>query len=324
VRSIFRKPSVASLLGLATLIAGGELFARFVLGLGHPPLSVAHPTIEYMLVAQDVRRFGNRVLVNDYGMRNEAVTPAPARNETRVLVYGDGVVNGGALTDHKDLATTDATYWSSRRNARPFVYLNVSAESWGPGNQLAHMKTYGFFAASAAILVLSSHDANDEPTFAPLDPSTHPTQAPVSALTEGASRYLPRLARWLARWLGVGGAPAQTEAPPPPGAFASQASLQEMFDLMAAQNLPACVFLHPSRQELMTTPMEGHGLISRLAVDRGVPVFDLGETYKGTTIPERAYRDDIHISAFGQAALSKTLRDVMDLNLCRPPRARGR
>lgn len=319
MRSFFRKPSVASLLGLATLIAGGELFARFVLGLGHPPLSVAHPTIEYMLAAQDVRRFGNRVLVNDYGMRNEALTPAPARNETRVLVYGDSVVNGGALTDHKDLATTDATYWSSRHHARPFVYLNVSAGSWGPGNLLAHMKTFGFFGASAAILVLSSHDANDEPTFAPLDPSTHPTQAPVSALAEGVSRYLPRVAHWA----GFGGKAAQAEEPPRAGAFASEASLQEIFDLMAATRLPACVFLHPSRQELMTTPMEGHGLISRLAVDRGVPVFNLGETYKGATLPERAYRDDIHISPFGQRALSKTLRDVMDLNLCRPPRARG-
>jgi len=319
VRPNFRKPSVASLLGLAALIAGGELFARFVLGLGDPPLSVSHPTIEYLFKAQDVRRFGNRILVNEYGMRNEALTPAPARNETRVLVYGDGVVNGGALTDHAALATTNATMWSSRRHARPFVYLNVSAGSWGPGNLLAHMKTYGFFGASAAILVLSSHDANDEPIFAPLDPNTHPTQAPFSALTEGLSRYAPRLARWA----GLGGKDAQAEEPPRVGVFAAEASLQEIFDLMAAKGLPACVFLHPSLRELETTPMEGQGLISRLAVDRGVPVFDLGETYKAATIPERVYRDDIHINDFGQAALSKTLRDVMDLNLCRPPRAKG-
>jgi hypothetical protein len=92
---------------------------------------------------------------------------------------------------------------------------------------------------------------------------------------------------------------------------------------MAAKGLPACVFLHPSLRELETTPMEDQGLISRLAVDRGVPVFDLGETYKAATIPERVYRDDNHINDFGQAALSKTLRDVMDLNLCRPPRAKG-
>jgi hypothetical protein len=319
VRSTFRKPTVASLLGLATLFAGGEVFARFVLGLGDPPLSVAHPTIEYMFKAQDAQRFGNRFLVNEYGMRNEALSPAPARDETRVLVYGDSVVNGGALTDHKDLATTDATYWSSRRNARPFVYLNVSAESWGPGNQLAHMKTYGFFGASAAILVLSSHDANDEPTFAPLDPSTHPTKAPFSALTEGASRYLPRVAQWA----GFAAARPQTDASPTVGVFASENALQEIFDLMAAQRLPACVFMHPTRQEIASAPAEGHGLISRLAVERGVPVFNLAETYKGTTIPERVYRDDIHITKFGHAALSKTLRDVMDLNLCRPPRARG-
>ena len=28
-------------------LAGGELFARFSLGLGTPPLSITHPPIEY-------------------------------------------------------------------------------------------------------------------------------------------------------------------------------------------------------------------------------------------------------------------------------------
>src|SRR5687768_7294859 len=52
-------------------LVAGELFARFVLGLGDPPLSVAHPTIEYMFKpSQDCRRFSNTVSYNAYGMRS--------------------------------------------------------------------------------------------------------------------------------------------------------------------------------------------------------------------------------------------------------------
>lgn len=48
-----------------SLLAGGELTARFGLGLGNPPLSQAHPRIEYLLAPnQDVKRFGNRVAIN--------------------------------------------------------------------------------------------------------------------------------------------------------------------------------------------------------------------------------------------------------------------
>lgn len=42
------------------------------------------------------------------------------------------------------------------------------------------------------VLVASSHDVTDNPTFAPPDPNTHPTKKPLLALTEGLTRYLPR------------------------------------------------------------------------------------------------------------------------------------
>ncbi len=51
-------------------VAMAELFSRSILGLGDPPLYVADPQIEYMLLPeQDVLRFGNRILVNQWGMR---------------------------------------------------------------------------------------------------------------------------------------------------------------------------------------------------------------------------------------------------------------
>lgn len=175
-------------------ILGGEVFARFALGLGTPPLSVTHPTIEYMFKPnQDVFRFGNRVLINSYGMRSsDFALRKPSQNEFRIMVFGDSVLNGGAQTDQTDLATTVVSQRLHKELARPVVVGNISAGSWGPGNWLAYVREYGFFDADAIVLVASSHDAADNPTFAPLNLNTHPVTAPYSALVEGVTRYLPR------------------------------------------------------------------------------------------------------------------------------------
>lgn len=151
-----------------------------------PPLSVAHERIDYMFAPnQDVDRFGNRLLYNEYGMRNRPVTVwGDAR---RVLVFGDSVLNGGNLTDHESLATTAAM-----RQTEGIVFANISAGSWGPDNILGWIETFDLLGAETAILVLSSHDAADAPTSEPLNTATHPTTRPVSALWEGITRYLPR------------------------------------------------------------------------------------------------------------------------------------
>lgn len=66
-----KKGKVLGIAAAAIVLIAGELFARFGLGLGNPPLSVVHPTIEYMFKpGQDLERFGHRVLVHAYGMRS--------------------------------------------------------------------------------------------------------------------------------------------------------------------------------------------------------------------------------------------------------------
>ena len=65
------KKAIVALAAVCLLAVGGEWFARSVLGLGDPPLSITHPRIEYLYVPnQDVQRFGKRFLVNDYSMRS--------------------------------------------------------------------------------------------------------------------------------------------------------------------------------------------------------------------------------------------------------------
>ena len=65
------KQAIVALAAVCLLAVGGEWFARSVLGLGDPPLSITHPRIEYLYAPnQDVQRFGKRFLVNDYSMRS--------------------------------------------------------------------------------------------------------------------------------------------------------------------------------------------------------------------------------------------------------------
>lgn len=154
---------------------------------------MVHPTIEYMFKPnQDVYRFGNRQFYNRYGMRSPDFAKEKRGNEYRIMVFGDSVVNGGSLTDQEELATTIITGKLTNRRVGQAIVGNISAGSWGPGNWLAYAREYGFFEADVVILVMSSHDACDNPTFEKLNPNTHPTATPAFALVEGVSRYLPR------------------------------------------------------------------------------------------------------------------------------------
>ena len=176
-------------IGIVTLVVGGsELFCRYILGLGNPPLSITHPTIEYMFKPnQDVLRFGNRFITNSYGMRSKQFSQIKKNNELRILFFGDSVINGGNLTNQSDLATeiVQQKLTESRfNNYQKIIVGNVSAGSWEPSNWLAYVKEYGFFDADVIVLLISSHDYADIPTFAQLNSNTHPTQNPPLATIE--------------------------------------------------------------------------------------------------------------------------------------------
>ena len=170
-----------------------ELFARIALGLGDPPLTQRDPGIDYLFVPGTYHRFGNTIHYNSFSMRADEISPTKQNpDELRVLVMGDSVLNGGALTDDQDLATFIAQQRLRERLGRPVWVGNVSAASWGPGNLLAYADRFGWFDADVVIFLLSSHDVRDVPGFqADLGPN-FPLSRPSLALTEGLTRYLPR------------------------------------------------------------------------------------------------------------------------------------
>jgi len=166
-----------------------EIIAKYVLGLGNPPLSIQHRSIEYEFVPnQDLKRFHRHIKINSLGMRSGELSQNP--NKKRILVYGDSIIWGGTITDQKDLSTEILKKLLEKNNYN-YEVGNISAGSWGPGNWLAHVTERGIYEAKVVILVISSHDWLDNPTYESIKNNISlPTNKPYFASEELIKRYI--------------------------------------------------------------------------------------------------------------------------------------
>lgn len=289
--------------------AAAELFARYYLGLGTPPLSVEDPQIEYMFKPdQDVYRFGNHFVINHYGMRSNSFPPLRKGDELRIMVFGDSVLNGGNLTDQADLATTVLQKKLTERTARKVVTGNISAGSWGPGNCLAYANKYGFFDADIVVLVISSHDYADNPTFQPLNPNTHPTERPFSALSEGITRYLPRYLPHFASSKNI----YETDHFAEPATEEVAKGLEDLKKfLILSQNSAkfVLVFQHWTRDETKKgVANPGNARIRNLCESIKISPIQLESYFKESIeIGKNPYRDNIHPNQLGQKLIAKAI-----------------
>jgi len=311
VRRLHAHHLIRLILLLAVIGGLGEIVARHVLGLGTPPLYVLHPSIEYMFNPnQDVYRFGNRFIVNQFGMRTEPFTLKKRQEEFRAMVFGDSVLNGGYLTDQANLATSLLKATVTHAGYEHVVIGNISAGSWGPGNWLAYAKEYGFFDADVVVLVVSSHDASDNPTFTPLNKNTHPMDRPVSALLEGMERYVPR-------YLPSFDSGKKTVEPDRFEATGEQEvkqglkDLREFLELARSRVRDVLVFQHLEQSELETnSPKAGFFQIKDLCTRLGIKVVSLRDYY--VRAKDRGlgpYRDNIHLNEVGQSLLAEAMEE---------------
>jgi len=169
-----------------------EVFLRLAFGFGDPLLYVSDRQIGYLLAPnQNVRRFGNRIQINEYSMRSGAIAATRPDSTLRVLMIGDSIVNGGWWTDQKDtLSETLATYLTA---SKPSVeVLNASANSWSPRNELAYLQRFGLFQCQILVLVINTDDlfATAPTSLSVGHDRNYPDRKPPSALAEVISRYL--------------------------------------------------------------------------------------------------------------------------------------
>jgi hypothetical protein len=309
-----RNAGAAALLVLVAL-AGGEILCRQVLGLGDPPLIVRDPAMDYRFApGRSYLRFGNAITFNEYSMRADAVAARKTDpDELRVLVIGDSVVYGGALTDDRKLATRIAQDRLRDELGRPVWVGNVAAVSWGPGNQLAYLRAFGSFDADIAILVLGSHDLEDVTGFATDLGPDFPESSPVLALEEALVRYLPRYLPWIA--------PQVAEAPSEPAQARRAQGARELRELLAelAARVPHVVVLHhEERDEAARTADDRASALRGVVEGAGVPFLALRPYLEGGAAEGSPYRDHIHLNDLGQERYARAFACVTLGLLARP------
>jgi hypothetical protein len=297
------------LIAFILLTLAAELFARYRLGLGDPPLMITDPQIEYLYQpSRTYERFGNHMAFNRWSMRSDDFGKHKADpNELRMLVLGDSVVNGGAQTDQRDIASEIIHAELPRRVGRPVVVGNISAGSWGAPNMLAYANKYGFFDADVVIIVLSSHDWNDVPTFTPLGVD-FPERKPALALQEAMTRYLPR---YLPGGSATTPAPPAPEPPPDsPDVHTAITAVGELVTLARESGAKVAVAQHLERDETMDRLKPGHDVIMLAARDADADVIQLGPSFaQARQAGMQPYRDDIHPNEMGQRVIAQTLMD---------------
>ncbi len=299
---MMRRAVIAAAVVLVTL-AMGEIGARWIFGLGDPPLTIRDPDIDYLFAPnQNVRRFKNHIVYNQWSMRSRPICQKKVNaRELRILVVGDSVVNGGVLTDQAALGTSRAEERLSLPD-RPVFVGNVSAGSWGPENQLAYVRRFGWFDADLAIIVVSTHDLESVRAFLEDLGPDFPTERPVAALWELVTRYAPRFLG-LSRNPSVG--PVSSDSH---GAQArASAALEELIRSALEVGTKVVLLHHPERTEPEDPDDPRKAALAEVARKTGVPLLYLADAFGPAGTRAQFYRDHIHINEEGQEVLGNII-----------------
>ena len=290
---------------------GAEAYARWGLGLGTPPLFIRDSTIEYRLKPnQRVQRFGNDIRVNQWSMRSEEFPRVKQSGHERVLVFGDSVVWGGAQNGQAKIATEIIRRSLNQASKAPVEVGNVAAPSWGPGNWLAYAKRYGFFNADRIVLVLSSHDAFDNPKFGPLT-KEQPTSNPPSAIWEGIERYaLPALHIQQKQ---VGMTDSEPTSITDPSVQKGLHDLHDFLSMAKASGAKVSAVQFWAREETRTGKLEpGNKWNRTILTELQIPTVQSGPIFRRCGSIEKLYTDGIHpYSASGQACLAQAIEAAL-------------
>jgi lysophospholipase L1-like esterase len=326
-RRRWRRALLAAALVILALLVAGELVARYHLGLGDPPLSMDDPDMKYrFLPNQDGWRCGNHYHYNQWSMRcDDFPLHKTDPRELRVLMIGDSVINGGALTDQNNLASHLLQERLAADLHRPTLVGNISAGSWQPVSEYMYLKRFGLFDADVLVVVVNSADYSEilppYPPTAGIRPDM-PAHKPWCALSDGFFRYfLPR----------ISGGSAEPIGPPPAAGDLearqiawSQACLRDMIQLGRRAGCPVIVAQYLDRDEATTGRLQpGYAVNRQTALEAGATLVNLGPAFTAAAMQGMApYRDFIHPNAYGQDLMARALLPVIESALAPPAATR--
>ncbi|MEM6449391.1 MAG: SGNH/GDSL hydrolase family protein [Cyanobacteria bacterium P01_D01_bin.105] len=303
---------------LAVLLTLLEGALRLGYGFGNPPLYVADDHIGYMLAPnQRLKRFGNLIAINEYGMRADTISPLPSENTLRLFLLGDSLANGNWWTDQNDILSVQVAQHVRPALPAPYEYIepiNASANSWGPRNELAYLQRYGTFGAQVLVLLLNTDDLfGTQPTPIQVGRDrSYPNQKPMLAMTEILARF--------------------QKQPPVPGLKAVQseggdrvgknlAAINSIQKHASATGSLFILVLSPLKRELpgpRDYELTARQRLQDWARDTNVVYIDLLSTYRNyLPDPEQLYRDHIHLSPAGNHLLAQKVAVAINTHINR-------
>lgn len=276
-----------------------EIILRFLVGLGDLAIYREDDQYEYFYVSnQDVYRFGNHIVTNEYGMRSRIVDK---KKKFIILEFGDSVLNGGAHVDQDELATTTQENELNNVFNNQVQILNISAQSWGPSNAFAFMKKHGDFDAKLIVLVFSSHDLNDNMHFRKVVGvhNAWPDRKPLLAITDVWLRFIwPPVQRFFKGENEYEYLMDFDDSKVNPG-------WNKFFDYSKSKGIPLIVYLHASQKEIANGVYDGSGTkIISMCKSKDIRLITDLKALRGN---EDAFIDNVHINGKGQKIMSDLL-----------------
>ena len=299
---------------LIIFLSSFEIIARYIIGLGDPPLYVSHPTIEYeMAPSQKVKRFHRNIFINSLGMRSDELTNHKNKNSKRVLVYGDSIIWGGSFIDQKNIAT-EVLKRNLNKKENNFEVANISAGSWGPGNWLAHLKERGTYNSDQILIVISSDDWKDNPHFNSLKCTlSSPTEKPKLAINELFIRYFySKISNYNSRMFEK--LDCKEKIYP---SNKGLNDLQEFFTIVLKNKIPIKVIQFWDREEFINEETKlGYSLVKDLANKNNLSTVDTLPFFKKcSSNPNDLFTDNIHpFTKLGQSCLAEVLEYALKNN----------
>ena len=299
------------IISLAVLLILTELVARFIFGLGNPPLFEASLDYGYRFIPhQEIRRFGNRVFFNAQGLRNEPIAPKPTGGTVRILCIGDSITYGGALTDQDETYPSQLQDMLNAKGAANFEVLNASAPSWSVENEEAYLFRHGIYNSQIVVLQISKHDLCQERRSHDVVGvlADYPNRKPLLALQEIFFRYLPRYLPDL-----------KVKKRPEENIIPEEALERNLMSLTRIANFVGTIgsrfivlFIGESEKSKADVFLSEYGkerLIQTLK-GRNITFLDLEKDFRNTGDVE-LFRDDIHLNPAGNKIVAQALTEFI-------------
>ena len=294
---------------LLVLVLVVELSLRVIWGFGQPLIYIADPEIGYLLApSQKTRRSGNLIEINQYSMRSPTISKVPALGTWRVMLLGDSIVNGGWWTDQTQTLSaliTTQLQPNLDKNTQLEI-LNVSANSWGPPNQLAYLKRFGTFGAQTIILVINTDDLFAQtPNSAIVGRDrNYSAQKPPLALIEVFNRYIQK------------SQPIPKQAPLNDPIGYNLEKIKEIQAIALQNQANFFLAMTPLLREVEEPGSRDYEIKARQRLTEFTEIqkihyLDFLPLFKATSEPPTLFRDNIHLSASGNQLVTEQLTQLL-------------